>query len=295
LNFIDAKKTNSKTADAIVETAGRIFAAKGFARATVRDICRQAGGNIAASAAAKAPPDGYTLFFGAAGPLAVNPSLYEKLPFDPVKDFAPIGLVGLMPLLLTVPTSLDVHSLKDLIALAKAKPGQLNYASSGIGGTTHLAMERLKSQSGVNITHVPYKGNAPAYADLLAGQVQLMFGDVPSALPYVKAGRVRAFAITSQQRSPLMPDVPTVREAGLSGFESTILFGFIAPAGVPQDIIQRLNGEIVKILREPAFTQRFAAQAVDIVPTTPEGYGELIRRETAQWAQVIKSSGAKAD
>ncbi len=185
--------------------------------------------------------------------------------------------------------------VSELIALGRSQPGKYSYGTAGVGATGHLSMELFKTLTGVDFTHVPYKGNAPAYADLLAGQVQLMFGDVPSALTYMKAGRIHAFAITTQQRSPLAPDVPTVREAGLSGFESNIVFGFIAPAGVPKDIIQRLNTEMVKILREPAFAQRFAAQAVEMVPTTPEGYAELIRTETAKWARVIKASGAKAD
>lgn len=286
------------TAGGLTDTVGRAMAprlSEVLGQPVIVDNKAGANGIIGMEALAKAAPDGYTLGVGYSATLSINPGLYSKLPYDAARDYAPITAAVSLPLALIAHPSVPAKNLAELIALGKSHPGKYAYGSAGIGATGHLSMELFKTLTGLNFTHVPYKGNAPAYADLLAGQVQLMFGDVPSALAYVKAGRVRAFAITSQQRSPLMPDVPTVREAGLSGFESTILFGFIAPAGVPQDIIQRLNGEIVKILREPAFTQRFAAQAVDIVPTTPEGYGELIRRETAQWAQVIKSSGAKAD
>lgn len=286
------------TAGGLTDIVGRAMAprlSEVLGQPVIIDNKAGANGIIGMEALAKAAPDGYTLGVGYSATLSINPGLYSKLPYDAARDYAPITAAVSLPLVLIAHPSVPASNLGELIALGKRHPGKYAYGSAGIGATGHLSMELFKTLTGVDFTHVPYKGNAPAYTDLLAGQMQLMFGDVPSALPYVKAGRVRAFAITSQQRNPQLPDVPTVREAGLSGFESTIVFGFIAPSGVPQDIVQRLNGEMVKILREPAFVQRFAAQAVDIVPTTPEGYGELIRRETAQWAQVIKSSGAKAD
>lgn len=286
------------TAGGLTDIVGRAMAprlSEVLGQPVIIDNKAGANGIIGMEALAKSAPDGYTLGVGYSATLSINPGLYSKLPYDATRDYAPITAAVSLPLVLIAHPSVPANNLGELIALGKRHPGKYAYGSAGIGATGHLSMELFKTLTGVNFTHVPYKGNAPAYTDLLAGQMQLMFGDVPSALPYVKAGRVRAFAITSHQRNPLLPDVPTVREAGLSGFESTIVFGFIAPAGVPQDIVQRLNSEMVKILREPAFAQRFAAQAVDIVPTTPEGYGELIRRETAQWAQVIKSSGAKAD
>ncbi|HMM72802.1 MAG TPA: tripartite tricarboxylate transporter substrate binding protein [Rhodocyclaceae bacterium] len=254
-----------------------------------------ANGIIGMEALAKAAPDGYTIGVGYSATLSINPGLYSKLPYDVAKDYAPITAAISLPLILIAHPSFPAKNLSELIAVGRSQPGKYSYGTAGVGATGHLSMELFKTLTGVDFTHVPYKGNAPAYADLLAGQVQLMFGDVPSALTYLKAGRIHAYAITTQQRSPLAPEVPTVREAGLSGFESNIVFGFIAPAGVPKDIIQRLNTEMVKILREPAFAQRFAAQAVEMVPTTPEGYAELIRTETAKWARVIKASGAKAD
>lgn len=192
-----------------------------------------AGGNIAASVAARASADGYTLFFGAAGPLAVNPALYEKLPFDPVKDFMPIGLVGKMPLFLTVPASLPVQSLKELIELAKARPGQLNYASSGIGGTTHLAMEVLKSQTGAGITHVPYKGTAAGVADMLGGSIQAIFDARPTTGPHVQAGKLKFLAVSTAGRSALEPQLPTVAESGFPGFDLYVWYGLMAPAGTP--------------------------------------------------------------
>jgi len=254
-----------------------------------------ANGIIGMEALAKAAPDGYTIGVGYSATLSINPGLYSKLPYDAAKDYAPITAAISLPLILISHPSFPAKNLSELIALGRSQPGKYSYGTAGVGATGHLSMELFKTLTGVDFTHVPYKGNAPAYADLLAGQVQLMFGDVPSALSYLKAGRIHAFAITTQQRSPLAPEVPTVREAGLNGFESNIVFGFIAPAGVPKDIVQRLNTEMVKILREPAFAQRFAAQAAEMVPTTPEGYAELIRTETAKWARVIKASGAKAD
>lgn len=254
-----------------------------------------ANGIIGMEAAAKSTPDGYTLVVGYTATLAINPSLYSKLPYDPVKDFAPITTALSLPLVLIAHPSVPAKNLKELIALGKAKPGQLNYGTAGVGSTGHLTMELFKTLTGADFTHVPYKGNALAYADLLGGQVQLMFGDVPGSLPYIKAGRINAFAITSTKRSPAAPDIPTVTEAGLAGFEPQLMFGFLAPAGTPKDIVARLNAEIVKILKDPAFVQRFAAQDADTVYGTPQEYAEYIKAEISKWAKVVKASGAKAD
>lgn len=286
------------TAGGLTDIIGRAMGqrlSEALGQPVVIDNKAGANGIIGMEALARAAPDGYTLGVGYSATLSINPGLYTKLPYDAARDYAPITAAISLPLVLIAHPSVPAKNLSELIALGKSQPGKLAYGSAGIGATGHLSMELFKTLAGVNFIHVPYKGNAPAYTDLLAGQVQLMFADVPGALNYVKAGRVRAFAITSEQRSPLLPDVPTVREAGMSGFESTIVFGFIAPAGVPQDIVRRLNTEMVTILREPAFAQQFAAQAAEVVPTTPEGYADLIRRETAKWAQVIKASGAKAE
>lgn len=280
------------------DVMARAFAQKLAAALAVQVVVDNragAGGNIAAAAAAKAPADGYTLFFGAAGPLAVNPALYEKLPFDPVKDFAPIGLVGLMPLLLTVPTSLDVHSLKDLIALAKARPGQLNYASSGIGGTTHLAMERLKSQSGVNITHVPYKGTAAGVADMIGGNIHVIFDAWATTGSHVQAGKLRYLAVSTAARSALEPKVPTVAESGFPGFDLYVWYGLMAPAGTPPEVIARLGAETRKVMAQPDLKERFASLGMEPMSSTPEQFAAHLRAETTKWARIVRESGAKAE
>jgi tripartite-type tricarboxylate transporter receptor subunit TctC len=254
-----------------------------------------AGGNIAAAAAAKSAPDGYTLFFGATGPLAVNPALYDKLPFDPVKDFAPIGMVGLMPLFVTVPVTLRANSLKDLVALAKARPGSLNYASSGVGGTTHLAMELLKSHAGAEITHVPYKGTAAGVADMLGGNIDAMFDAWPTTGPHVQTGKLRFLAVSTAQRSALEPQVPTVAESGFPGFDLSVWYGLLAPAGTPPEIIARLSAETAKVMASPELKERFAALGMEPLTSTPAQFASHIRSETAKWAKVVRDSGAKAE
>lgn len=254
-----------------------------------------AGGNIAADAVAKAAPDGYTLFFGSTGPLVINPSLYAKLSFEPVKDFAPIGLVGDMPLFLVVPVSQPVHSIKDLIALAKAKPGQLNYASSGVGGTTHLAMELFKTTAGVDILHIPYKGTAAGVADMLAGNIQVMFDVMATSGPHVKTGKLRFIGVTTTKRSAFAPDVPTIADAGFPGFEATFWTGFLAPAGTPREIINKLSAELAKVIALPELRERFATLGMEPRTSNPEQFAAFIRSETVKWAKVVRDSGAKAD
>lgn len=254
-----------------------------------------AGGNIAASVAAKAPADGYTLFFGAAGPLAVNPTLYEKLPFDPVKDFMPIGLVGKMPLFLAVPASLPVRSLKELIELAKAKPGQLNYASSGIGGTTHLAMEVLKSQTGASITHVPYKGTAAGVADMLGGSIQAIFDAWATTGPHVQAGKLKFLAVSTAGRSALEPQLPTVAESGFPGFDLYVWYGLMAPAGTAPEVIAKLSSETAKIMARTELKDRFASLGMEPMTSTPEQFSAHLRSETAKWAKIVRDSGARAE
>ncbi len=254
-----------------------------------------AGGNIAASVAARASADGYTLFFGAAGPLAVNPALYEKLPFDPVKDFMPIGLVGKMPLFLTVPASLPVQSLKELIELAKARPGQLNYASSGIGGTTHLAMEVLKSQTGAGITHVPYKGTAAGVADMLGGSIQAIFDAWPTTGPHVQAGKLKFLAVSTAGRSALEPQLPTVAESGFPGFDLYVWYGLMAPAGTPPEVIAKLSSETAKVMAQADLKERFARLGMEPMTSTPEQFATHLRNETAKWAKIVRDSGARAE
>ncbi len=254
-----------------------------------------AGGNIAASAVAKAPPDGYTLFFGATGPLAVNPALYEKLPFDPVKDFAPIGLVGSMPLFLTVPASMPVKSVKDLVALAKAKPGQLNYASAGIGGTTHLAMEVLKSETGANLTHVPYKGTAAGVADMLGGNIQVIFDAWTSTSPHVESGKLKYLAVSTTARSALAPQVPTMTESGFPGFNVFVWYGLLAPAGTPTEVVDKLGRETLKVMAQPELKEAFARLGMEPMSGGPEPFAAFIRSETVKWAKIVRDAGAKAE
>ena len=253
-----------------------------------------AGGNIGTELAAKSPADGYTLFIGTVAN-AINQSLFAKLPFDFVRDFAPVTQNYVTGLILAVHPSLPAHSVKELITLAKAHPGQLSYASSGVGGTPHLAGELFNSMAGVKMVHVPYKGSAPAMADLLGGHIQLTFDNMLTVLPQVKAGKLRGLAVTMTTRSPLAPELPTVAEAGLKGFEVKSWNGVVVPTGTPKEIIARLNGEIVRILRQPDLREKFLVQGVELVPTTPEEFGAFIKQDIAKWAKVIQLSGARAE
>jgi len=253
-----------------------------------------AGGNIGTELAAKSPADGYTLFIGTVAN-AINQSLFAKLPFDFVRDFAPVTQNYVTGLILAVHPSLPAHSVKELIAIAKAHPGQLSYSSSGVGGTPHLAGELFNSMAGVKMVHVPYKGSAPAMADLLGGHIQLTFDNMLTVLPQVKAGKLRGLAVTMTTRSPLAPELPTVAEAGLKGFEVKSWNGVVVPTGTPKEIIARLNGEIVRILRQPDLREKFLVQGVELVPTTPEEFGAFIKQDIAKWAKVIQLSGARAE
>lgn len=251
------------------------------------------GANIGAALVARANPDGYTLLMGSAATHAINVSLYKKLSYDPIKDFAPISLVAEVPNVLVVNPSVPVHSVKELIAYAKANPGRLNFGSSGAGGTIHLSGELFKSMAGVQMTHVPYKGSAPAVNDLLGGQIQVMFDS--SVVPYVKAGRLRALGVTSATRSSALPDVPTIAEAGLPGYEATAWFGVLAPAGTPEPVVTKLNTEISAVLRDPAVTKWMVGQGFEAAGGTPADFATHIRKETAKWARVVKESGATAE
>ena len=254
-----------------------------------------AAGSIGAEIAAKSPPDGHTLLLGSAGPLTINPSLYAKLPYDAVRDFVPVSLVTMMPFLLVVHPTLPVKNVKELIALARSRPGQLNYATPGTGSTTHLANELLKSMARVDITHVPYKGVAPAATDLISGQVQMMSGDLSTLLPHVKNGRMRPLAVTSARRSSLVPEIPTVAESGLPGYEASGWFGVLAPAATPQAIVARLNAAIVKGVAGDDAKARLGAFGGDIATGTPEQFASHIRAEGAKWGKVIKTLGLKGE
>ena len=255
-----------------------------------------AGGNIGADLVAKSPADGYTLLMGAVATHAINPTLYGKVPYDPVKDFAPVALVAQVPNILVVNPALPVKSVKELIELARARPGYLNFGSGSTGSTGHLAGELFKTMAGVQMVHIPYKGGAPAMADLLAGQVQLMFDNLANALPNVRAGRLRALAVTTLARSPAMPDLPTIAESGLPEFDLTTWFGLMVPAGTPADIVAKLNAETVRALNAKDMRERLEKMGAEPpANNTPEHFAAFIRAEAAKYAKVIKDSGAKVE
>jgi tripartite-type tricarboxylate transporter receptor subunit TctC len=254
-----------------------------------------AGGNIGADITAKSPPDGYTLLMTTSGIMAINPALYSKLPFDPLKDFAPVSMVVSLNNVLVVNPSVPAKSVQDIIALAKAQPGKLTYASSGNGTSIHLSGELFKSMTGVDMLHIPYKGSSPAVTDLLGGQVNMMFDNIPSSLPHIKAGKLRALAVTGAKRSPLLPDLPTIAEAGVPGYDSYVWFGMVAPAGTPPDIVARLNAALAKAAATPSFRDRLTEQGYDVLSSTPAQMTDSIRSEMAKWSKIVKASGAKVD
>lgn len=256
----------------------------------VVDYRTGAGGNVAMEAVAKSPADGYTLIMGSPG-LAINPGLYKSLPFDPQKDFSPISLVGTVPSVLVVHPGVNAGSVRELVALAKAQPGRLNYASPGAGTSLHLAAELFKLATGTFIVHIPYKGGAQAQSDVMAGQVQLMFNVLPSALPQVRAGKLRALAVTSRVRSEALPDVPTMIEAGIADYTAVTWNGILAPAGTPRAVIAKLNETLVGALRTPAMKEAFAKLGQEPAWSTPEEFATLIKEETIKWHRVIKAAG----
>jgi len=254
-----------------------------------------AGGNIGSELVAKSPPDGYTLLMGTVGTHAINPSLYAKMPYNHVKDFTPVILVAGVPNVLVVNPSLPVNSVQELIAYGKANPNKLNFASSGNGTSIHLSGELFRTMTGVQMTHVPYKGSSPALTDLIGGQVQLMFDNLPSSLQFIKAGKLRALAVTSLARSQALPDVPTLAESGLPGFEASSWFGVLAPAGTPADIVAKLNGAVAAWLASPAAKEQLAAQGAIPAGGSPDAFVKHIANESAKWAKVVKASGAHVD
>jgi len=254
-----------------------------------------AGGNIGMDAVAKSAPDGYTMGLGAAGALAANVSLYPKMPYDPVKDLAPVSNVAFVPFFLVAKTALPANDLRELIALASAKPGQLMLGYGGNGTAMHLSGELFKLMAKVQLTNVPYKGSGPAAMDTVSGQLDLAVVDVASAINQVKAGRLKAIAVTSAKRVSVAPDVPTLAEAGLAGYEATGWFGVVMPAGTPAEIIGRMNSELVAALKRQDIRERVIAAGAEPSPSTPQEFGALIRDEIAKWAEVVKISGAKPD
>ena len=242
---------------------------------------------------ARAAPDGYTMVL-VPNVLAINPYLYAKLPYDAVKDFTPITLVGVSPLVVAVHPSVPVKDMRGLLALARAHPGQVQYGSSGIGSVGHVGVSLLESMTGVKVQHIPYKGTAPMLVDVMNGQLSFTFASALGAMPHVKNGRLRAIAVTSAKRSPALPDLPTIADAGVPGYEFILWYGLIAPAGVPADIVARLNAEIGSVLRDADISSKLARQGVEAKPSTPQEFAELIRADLKKYSKVVKQTGAKA-
>ncbi len=273
---------------------------KAFGQAFVIENRGGAGGNIGADIVAKSPADGYTLLMGTVGTHGINQSLYAKMPFDPIKDFAPITMVAGVPNVMVMNAekarALGINSVTDFINYAKANPGKLNMASSGNGTSIHMAGELFKSMTGTFMVHFPYRGSSPALLDLVAGNTDVMFDNLPSSLQHIKSGKLKAFAVTSSQRSAVLPDVPTVEEAAkLKGFEASSWFGLLAPAGTPPDIVSRIQQEVAKSLNTPAIKEKLMLQGAIPSGNTPQEFVKLIESETNKWAKVVKVSGAKID
>jgi len=253
-----------------------------------------ASANIGAEFLVKSPPDGYTLFC-ASTIHTINPSLYSKLAYDPVRDFSPITLIAATSQVLAVHPSVPVKTVKELIAYAKKRPGELNYSSAGNGSQPHLTAEMFKARTGIDIVHVPYKGAPPQIADLLAGHVALTFGTSPTAVPHVKSGKLRALGVSTAKRITALPDVPTISEAGVPGFEASGANGLVGPAGMPPAVVERLNAAVVRIVNEPAMSKFLSDQGAEPWTTTPAEYGSYIKSEVAKWAKAVKDSGARID
>ena len=251
-----------------------------------------ADGIIGTEIAAKAPPDGHTLLIVSSA-YSMNPAIY-KLPYDPLKSFTPISLIGTGGNVITVHPSVPVKNVKDLIALAKARPGQLRYASSGVGGFNHFGGELFKTMAGVDMIHVPYKGGGPAMIDVMSGQVEVLFSTLIQALPHIRSGKMRALGVGSEKRTPLMPDVPTIVESGVAGYDGSIWWGLLGPAGMPADIQTRLHSEVVAVLRDPESAKRLTAEAAEPAIATPDEFLKIIARDITKWISVAKQAGIKA-
>jgi tripartite-type tricarboxylate transporter receptor subunit TctC len=280
------------------DTIGRPLAqklAEGLGQQVVVDNRGGANGNIGMEAVARSAPDGYTLVFALSAQLAINPGLYQKLPYDPLKDFAPITLLGEGGYILVVHPSLPAKSLKEMLALARARPGQIAYSSSGNGSGGHLAIELMNSMAGIRMLHVPYKGGGPALMDLIAGQVQVLFATQLASWPHVQSGRIRALAVSTAKRPASIPDLPTVSEAGLPGYDSGVWYAVLAPAGTPREIITRINGEAVRALNQPDYRGLLVNNTIEPIGSPPERLTQYIRSELAKWAKVIKAANVRID
>jgi len=279
--------------DVIARTVGQKLT-ESWGQPVVIDNRGGVGGNLGTDIAAKAAPDGYTLVMVIVAH-AINASLYSKLPYDPVKDFAPVSLAGAATIVLVAHPSVQAKSIRELIALGKAKPGKINWGSPGTGTPHHLAGEMFKTLTGIDMVHIPYKGAAPAIVDLLGGQVSLAFVSLPAALPQIRAGKLTALGVSGPQRSAVAPEVPTIAESGFPGYELENWYGALAPAGTPRAIVNKLNGEIVKILQTPEVKDRLNSQGFEIRTSTPEQFAAYLKSEIVKWAKIVKDSGAKVD
>ena len=268
---------------------------KAWGQSVIVDNVPGAGGSIGADKVAKSPADGYTLLMGHIGTLAVNPSLYPKLPYNPVKDFAPVAWVARVPNVLVVHPGVPAKNVQELVAYAKSKPGQLSYGSGGNGSAANLATEYFKMQTGTAIVHIPYRGTAPAVTDLIGGQIQILFTGAPAVLGQIKSGQLRALAVSSPKRLEAMPELPTVAESGYKNFEADQWYGVVAPAGTPKDIVQKLNTQINAALNSPEIKKRLSGEGAVATPETPEAFGKLIVSEISRWQPVISSGRVKAD
>jgi tripartite-type tricarboxylate transporter receptor subunit TctC len=276
---------NDTVARAIAQQAG-----PDLGQPLVIDNRPGAGGSVGAELAAKAPPDGYTLFLGGVGSHAINPNLHEHLSYDPIRDFAPVSLLASAPLVLVVHPSVKATSVAELIALARANPGKINYASNGNGSSSHLAAVTFTSLTGTDMVHVPYKGLSPALQDLLTGQVQLMFSSVVAILPHVQAGQLRALATTGAKRMALLPDLPTVAESGVPGYQASSWYGILAPAGTPADVVKKLNAALVKVVAQPEVRKALAREGAEPVGDAPEAFGAFIGEEKQRLGEVIRKA-----
>ena len=282
------------TTDILARIIGQALTTE-LGQSVVVDNRAGAGGNIGGALAAKAPADGYTLFMGTVGTHAINASLYKKMPFDPVKDFAPLTRVANVPNLLVANPAQPFKTVKELIAYAKANPGKVNFGSSGNGSSIHLSGELFKSLAKVDMVHVPYKGSAPAVTDLLGNQIAIMFDNMPSAIQHVRSGKLVPIAVTTAKRSPELPNVPTIAEAGVPGYEATSWFGMFAPAGTPAPVVAQLNKAIVKVLNQPDVKKKINEQGAETYGETPEQFAAFIQAEAVKWGKVVKESGASLD
>jgi tripartite-type tricarboxylate transporter receptor subunit TctC len=286
------------TAGGGTDVVGRIIAQKlgeAWGQQVIVDNRPGASGMIAGEIVAKAAPDGYTLIMGYTGDVAINQSLFKKMTFDPVKNFTPVALAAVAPMIFVVHPSLPVGNVKQLIALARLKPGQLVYASAGVGQPGHLAFELLQHSGKIQITHVPYKGGAPAVIDLLGGHVMMFFSGIMPAIPHVRTGKLRAIAVSTAKRSPVASEVPTMIEAGMPGFDLPTWYGVLAPAGTPGDVVAKLTSEISRLLALPDVKERLSREGADPAPSTPEQFAQFIQSEVAKYASIIKEAGVRAD